>query len=64
MLTSAISMFLLEFKEYKYRFHFGTYFLILLKFFGFLKIVLINMVAIWMMSPKMVTLGLLKIKVL
>ena len=64
MLTSAISMFLLEFKEYKYRFHFGTYFLILLKFFGFLKIVLINMVAIWMMAPKMVTLGLLKIKVL
>ena len=44
MLTSAISMFSLEFKEYKYRFHFGTYFLILLKFFGFLKIVLINMV--------------------
>ena len=34
------------------------------KFFEFLKIVLINMVAIWMMSSKMVTLRLLKIKVL
>ena len=54
----------LEIKKYKYRFHFGTKFLILLRFFEFLKIVFINMVTIWMMSAKMVTLGLLKIKVL
>ena len=60
MLTSAISMFSPEIKKYKYRFLFGT---ILLTFFEFLKIALINMVTIWMVSAKMVTLGLLKIKV-
>ena len=34
------------------------------KFFEYLKIVFINMFTIWMMSAKMVTLGLPKIKVL
>ena len=33
------------------------------KFFEYLKIVFINMFTIWMMSAKMVTLGLPKIKV-
>ena len=66
MLTSAISMFPPEIKKYKYinGFHFGTQFPILLKFFEFLKIVFINIVIIWMISAKMVSLGLLKIKVL
>ena len=64
MLTLAISMISPEIKKYKYRFHFGTQFLIPLKFLEFLKIVLINMVTIWMMSVKIETLGLLKIKVL
>ena len=41
-----------------------TQFLILLTYFESLKIVLISMVLILMMSAKMVTLGLLKIKVM
>ena len=47
----------------RYRLHFGTLFLILLIFFESLKIVLINMVTILMMSAKMATVGLIKIKV-
>ena len=69
-LSSAdISNFLLEIskfcyiKKYRYRLYFDTLFLILLTFFESLKIFLINMVTILMMSAKMVTLGLLKIKV-
>ena len=61
MLTSAISMFSPEIEKDKYKYHFGTSFLILLIFFEFLKIVLINwMVTIWMVSAKMTTLGLYK----
>ena len=63
MLTLAISIFSPEIKKYKCNFHFGTEFLILLSFFEFLKIALINIVTIWMMSARMVTLDLLKIKV-
>ena len=37
-----------------------NYFLILLTFFEFFKVVLINMVAFFMMSAKLATLGLLK----
>ena len=51
-------------KNYRYRLHFDTKFLIILTFFESLKIVLMNMVAILIMSAKMVTLGLLKIKVI
>ena len=51
-------------KKYRYRLHFHTYFQILLTFFESLKIHLINMVTILMISAKMATLGLLKIKVL
>ena len=50
-------------KKYRYRLHFGTLFLILLTFFDSLKILLINMVTIWMMAAKLATLGFLKIKV-
>ena len=50
-------------KKYRYRFHFGTLFLILLTFFGSLKIVLIDMITNSMMSAKMATLVLVKIKV-
>ena len=46
------------------RLHFGASFLILLTFFESLKIVLINMVTIFMMSAKMAALSLHKIKVL
>ena len=49
-------------KKYRLRFHFGTQFLILLFFFEFSKIVLINMVTILMMPAKMVIQSLLKIK--
>ena len=49
-------------KKYKYRLHFYTWFLILLTLFESLKVVLINMVAIFMMSAKLATLGLFKIK--
>ena len=50
-------------KKYRYRLQFDTWFLILLTFLEFLKIVLINMVKIFMMSAKMAALGLLKVKV-
>ena len=50
-------------KKYRYRLYFDTHFLILLTFIESLKIVLINMVRILMMSAKMATLGLRKIKV-
>ena len=50
-------------KKYRHRLHFNALFLILLTFFEFLKVVLINMVAILMMSVKLATLGLLKMKV-
>ena len=67
LLSSAeISMFSAEIgkfsyiKKYRYRFHFGTKFLIILKS---LKIFLINIDLILMMLEKMVTLDLLKINV-
>ena len=50
-------------KKCWYRFHFDTLFLILLTFFEYLNIVLINMITILMMSAKMVTLGFIKINV-
>ena len=50
-------------KKYRYRFHLDRQFLILLTFLETLRIVLINMVTILMMSAKMATPGLLKIKV-
>ena len=50
-------------KKYRYRLHFDTWFLILLIFIESLKIVLINIVTILMMSAKMATPGLRKIKV-
>ena len=50
-------------KKYRYKLHFHTQFLILLTSYKFLNIVLINMVKILMISAKMSTLGLLKIKV-
>ena len=50
-------------KKYRYRFYFDTLFLILLTFFESWKTFLINMITILMMSAKMATLGLLKIKV-
>ena len=49
--------------EYKYRLHFSTQFLILLTFFESLKIFLINMVTILMISAKLATPDLLKIKI-
>ena len=50
-------------KKYRYRFHLDTYFVALLTFLESLRIVLINMVKILMMSAKMATPGLLKIKI-
>ena len=50
-------------KKYRNRLYFDKWFLILLTFFEFLKIVLINMITILMISTKMATLALLKIKV-
>ena len=50
-------------KKYGYRLYFDTLFLILLNFFESLKIFLINMIKILMMSAKVSTLGLFKIKV-
>ena len=50
-------------KKCRYRLRFNTQCLILLTFLESLKIVLINMVTILMMSAKMATPGLLKIKV-
>ena len=46
-----------------YRLHFDTKFPIVLTFLESLKIVLIKKVIIWMMSAKMTTSDLLKIKV-
>ena len=51
-------------EKYGYVLHFDTQFSILLNFLGSLKIVLITMVTISMMSGKMATPGLLKIKVI
>ena len=69
-LSSAdISIFSLEIskffyiKKYTYRLDFDTQFLILLTFLQSLVIVLINMVTILMMSAKITTPGLLKIRV-
>ena len=50
-------------KKHRYRFHLDTYFLILLTFLASLRTVLINMIKILMMSAKMTTPGLLKIKI-
>ena len=68
-LTSAdISVFLLEIsqfcyiKKYRYRFYFDPYLIFFLNFLESLKIVLINMVTIFMMSAKMAALAFLKIK--
>ena len=49
-------------KKYRYRLHIDTYFLILLTYLSLLNISLINIVAILVMSAKMATLGILKIK--
>ena len=51
-------------KKCRYRFCFSTYFLILFTFLDYFKVILINMVAIYMLSAKLTTLDLLKIKVL
>ena len=51
-------------KRYGYILHFNTLFLILLTFFEFSKVVLTNIVIILMVSAKLSTLGLLKMKVL
>ena len=48
-------------KKYTYRLHFNAKFLILLTFFESLKVVLINVVAILMMSAKFAALGPLNI---
>ena len=50
-------------KKYMYRLHFNDYLLILLTLIESLKTVLINVVEILMMSTKLVTLGLLRVKV-
>ena len=50
-------------KKCMYRLHFGTKFPILLIFLESLKIVLKKKVTTFMMSPKMATPGLLKMKV-
>ena len=50
-------------KKCRYRLHFNKKFLILLTFSKFSKVALTNMVAILMMSAKLATLGLLKLKV-
>ena len=68
-LSSAVSAFFhwksanFAISEIRYRLHIDTWFLVLLTYLESLKIYLINMVAILMMSAKMATLGLLKIKV-
>ena len=49
-------------KKYRYRLHFDTQFLVLVTFFESFKIVLINMVTILMMTSKMTSPYLLKIK--
>ena len=50
-------------KKHRYRFHLDIYFLTLLTFLEFLRMVLINMVKILMMPAKMATPGLLKINI-
>ena len=50
-------------KKYRYRFHLDTYSLTLLTFLESLRIILIKMVKNLMMSAKMATPGLLKIKI-
>ena len=50
-------------KKYMYRLHFDTKLLILLTFLESIKIVLIKKVAILVMSAKLATPGLLKIKI-
>ena len=50
-------------KKYMYRLHFDTNFLIVLAFLESLRIVLIKKVTSLMMSAKMATPGLLKIKI-
>ena len=67
--SADISIFLPEInkfcyiKKYRYRFYFGTLFLILLTFFESFKIFLLNMVIVLMISTKIDTQGLLKIKI-
>ena len=51
-------------KKYRYRLYFDALFVFVLTFLESLLIVTINMVKILMMSAKMATPGLLKIKVL
>ena len=50
-------------KKYRYRLHVDTWFLILFTFHESLRIVLINMVTILLISARMATPGLLKVKV-
>ena len=50
-------------KKCIYRLHFNTYILILLAFFELLKVIIINLVAILLVSAKLATLWVLKIKV-
>ena len=50
----------LHWYKYRYRFHFNTEVLILLTLFESLQVVLINLVAVLMISAKLATLGLLK----
>ena len=69
MSSAEISIFLPEInnfcyiKKYRYRLHFDTQFLIVLTFLESLKVVLINVVAILMVSAKLATLDLLLKKV-
>ena len=67
LLSSAdISIFSLEvsnfcyINKFGYRLHFNTKFQIIVTFFMFLRVVLINIVVILMMSAKLATLSLLK----
>ena len=49
--------------KYKYRLNFNTYFLVLLTLFDSLKVVLTSMPLMLIISSKLATLGLLKIKI-
>ena len=66
--SADISIFLPEIskvcyiKKYRYRFHLDKRFLILLTFLESLRIILIKMITILMVSAKITTPGLLKIK--
>ena len=51
-------------KKYRYRLHFNTWFVILLTFFQSLKVSLRNRLPILIISAKLATLGLFKIKVI